>query len=135
MFEKLAALFTPSGDTIKGAMEGAGSLAVDLRTAIKGAELDPNKRAELESKVLEIESKVKQAQAGVIIAEAQGDSWLQRSWRPITMLIFVAIILVNQFGIFPIALSPEIWGVLKIGIGGYVVGRSAEKVAIKWNQK
>jgi len=116
-------------------MEGAGSLAVDLRTAIKGAELDPNKRAELESKVLEIESKVKQAQAGVIIAEAQGDSWLQRSWRPITMLIFVAIILVNQFGIFPIALSPEIWGVLKIGIGGYVVGRSAEKVAIKWNQK
>lgn len=133
--EKLAGLFTPSGDTIKGAMEGAGSLAVDLRTAIKGAELTPDKMAELESKALEIESNIKQAQAGVIVAEAQGESWLQRSWRPITMLVFVVVILLNQFGIFPVELSPEIWAVLKIGIGGYVIGQSAEVVADKWNKK
>lgn len=134
MFERLAGLFTPSGDTIKGAMEGAGSLAKDLRTAIKGEELDPNRKAELESQVLQIESQIKQAQAGVIIAEAKGESWLQRSWRPLTMLIFVGIILINQFGIFPVSLSDQIWDVLKIGIGGYIIGQSAEVVADKWNK-
>ena len=122
-----------SGDAIKGTLEGAGNLAKDVRQAITG-EIPADKRAELEAKMLQIESEIKQAQASVIIAEAQGDSWLQKSWRPITMLVFVGLILINQFGLFPVALSDEIWELLKIGLGGYVIGRSAEKVAEKWNQ-
>ncbi len=31
-------------------------------------------------------------QAGVIKAEAQGEGWLQRSWRPLVMLVFTALI-------------------------------------------
>ncbi len=29
-------------------------------------------------------------QAGVIKAEAQGEGWLQRSWRPLVMLVFTS---------------------------------------------
>ena len=75
-----------------------------------------------------------------LIAELSGN-WLQRSWRPILMLSFTYIIVHNSviapiFGIPfaempPEALPPEMWEVLKIGIGGYVVGRSAEKIAEK----
>lgn len=126
-------IFKPGGDTIKGALEGAGTLAKDVREAITG-DYSPEQRKELEAKILQIESDIKQAQASVIIAEATGESWLQRSWRPMTMLTFVVIIILNQFGLFPEELSNEIWAVLKIGIGGYVIGQSAEVVADKWNK-
>lgn len=126
-------IFKPGGDTIKGALEGAGTLAKDVREAITG-DYSPEQRKEIEAKILQIESDIKQAQASVIIAEATGESWLQRSWRPITMLTFVVVILLNQFGLFPEELSKEIWEVLKIGIGGYVIGQSAEVVADKWNK-
>lgn len=76
---------------------------------------------------------VVQAQASVIIAEAQG-SWLQRSWRPILMLAFGFIIIYRYF-ISPvfkteaIDLPDQFWTLLEYGITGYVVGRSVEKVA------
>ncbi|MEA3253915.1 MAG: 3TM-type holin [Chloroflexota bacterium] len=126
-------IFKPGGETIKGALEGAGTLAKDVREAITG-DYSPEQRKEIEAKILQIESDIKQAQASVIIAEATGESWLQRSWRPLTMLTFVVIIILNQFSLFPEELSEEIWAVLKIGIGGYVIGQSAEVVADKWNK-
>lgn len=77
------------------------------------------------------------SQAGIITAEADSQSWLTRSWRPITMLVFVAII-ANNYLIAPylqvmfhaglqLALPPDMWDLLKLGIGGYVVGRTVEK--------
>lgn len=75
----------------------------------------------------------------VIVAEAQSKSWLTASWRPITMLTFVAII-ANNYMLYPylslfwqdapvLEIPPDMWGLLKIGLGGYVVGRSGEKIA------
>lgn len=74
-----------------------------------------------------------QAQAGVITTEAQGN-WLQRSWRPILMLSFGFIIIYRYFlaqvlSLPAIELPDQFWTLLDIGIGGYVVGRSVEKVA------
>ena len=43
------------------------------------------------AEVLKYEAKLMDAQASIIKAEAQGQSWLQRSWRPITMLTFLMI--------------------------------------------
>ena len=74
-----------------------------------------------------------QLQQNIIIAEAQGN-WLQRSWRPILMLSFGFIIIYRYF-IAPvfqlqaIDLPVNFWDLLSLGIGGYVVGRSVEKVA------
>lgn len=75
----------------------------------------------------------------VIVAEAQSKSWLANSWRPITMLAFVAVI-VNNYLLFPylklfgveavlLEMPVHVWDVIELGLGGYVVGRSVEKTA------
>ncbi len=83
-----------------------------------------------------------EAQKSVLIAEIQGDSWMQRNWRPLTMLIFVAIV-ANNYIIFPylslfeatagattkLELPQFMWDCIKLGLSGYIVGRSAEKIA------
>ena len=80
------------------------------------------------SKMLEYESKLMEHQASVIKAEAGGQSWLQRSWRPITMLTFLGLVVCDSFGLLEFRLAKEAWTLLQIGLGGYVIGRSAEKV-------
>lgn len=79
--------------------------------------------------LLAYEGKLMDAKAGIIRAEAQGQSWLQRSWRPITMLTFLALVVADSFGLLAFRLAGEAWSLLQIGLGGYVVGRSAEKIA------
>lgn len=74
-----------------------------------------------------------QSQAGIITTEAQGN-WLQRSWRPILMLSFGFIIIYRYFlsqvlALPAVDLPIDFWELLNLGIGGYVVGRSVEKVA------
>jgi len=129
----LAKLFKPGGDTIKGTLEGAGTLAKDIRAAITG-DIPPEKKAELEAQLLTLESEILKVQANVIMSEANGQSWIQRSWRPLTMLTFLVLVVLDSFGFLPFRLAKEAWDLLKIGLGGYVIGRSAEKVATKWNQ-
>ena len=69
-----------------------------------------------------------EAKRDIIVAEARGDSWLQRSWRPITMLTFLVLVCADSFGWLANPLADQAWTLLQIGLGGYVVGRSAEKV-------
>jgi len=84
---------------------------------------------ELEGKVVELQGQVLAAQAQIITAEAKGESWLQRSWRPITMLTFLVLIICDSFGWLEFRLSEKAWELLKLGIGGYVIGRTVEKAA------
>ena len=78
-----------------------------------------------------------QVQRDIIVAEATGHSWLQRNWRPIIMLMFGYLIAHNYilaplFGFQMLDIPSDVYQVIKIGLGGYVVGRSIEKtVAIK----
>ncbi len=121
------------GDTIKGTLEGAGTLAKDIRSAVTG-EMNPETKAKLEAQLLNLESDILKVQANVIMSEANGASWLQRSWRPVTMLTFLVLVVLDSFALLPFRLAEEAWGLLKLGLGGYVVGRSAETVAKTWNQ-
>ena len=86
----------------------------------------------LQAAVLERTSEIKRAAADVVNSEAQGQSWLQRSWRPITMLVFVALIVARWIGWSAPCLGEaevlKLWRIAEIGLGGYVIGRSAEKV-------
>ncbi|UTW12949.1 3TM-type holin [Marinobacterium rhizophilum] len=86
-------------------------------------------QSELSQTLIEYESKLLAAKSSVIIAEAQGQSWLQRSWRPITMLTFLLLVVLDTMGWTAFRLSDEAWTLLQIGLGGYVVGRSVEKTA------
>lgn len=88
-------------------------------------------QAHMADKVMEYETQLMQAQATVITAEAQGSSWLQRNWRPITMLTFLVLVVADTFGWTTFRLADEAWTLLQIGLGGYVVGRSAEKIVPK----
>jgi len=69
------------------------------------------------------------AQAGLVAAEAGGASWLQRNWRPITMLSFLGLVVADAFGLLAFRLADQAWLLLQIGLGGYVVGRSVEKIS------
>lgn len=73
--------------------------------------------------------------AGVIKAEAQGDGLLQRSWRPIVMLVFTALIVARWLGWSAPDLSEavelKLFSIVQIGLGGYIASRSIEKVADK----
>lgn len=79
------------------------------------------------------QSKLNQAQAQIITAEAQSPSWLTANWRPMTMVAFVVLIICHFFGLDAKNLSEaqyiELFGLVKIGLGGYVAGRSLEKIA------
>jgi len=129
-------------------MSSAGKLALDLRTALTG-DLTPEQKArlqdaamELEKRAQDIQAELTRLQAEVVLAESRG-SWMQRSWRPILMLSIVAII-VNNYILFPyfslfglpatmLQLPEKLWSLMMIGVGGYVIGRSGEKIAkTKW---
>ena len=73
------------------------------------------------------ESQLLDAKAAIITAEAQSQSVIARNWRPITMLTFLVLVLCDSFGWLATPLAPEAWTLLQLGLGGYVVGRSAEK--------
>ncbi|WP_104401815.1 3TM-type holin [Vibrio penaeicida] len=85
------------------------------------------------TQVMDYEARLLEAKAQVITAEAQGASWLQRNWRPVTMLTFLVLVVADAFGLTEFRLSGEAWTLLQIGLGGYVVGRSAEKIVPKVN--
>jgi len=83
--------------------------------------------------LIEKQLELQKMQTEIIVTEAKGN-WLQRSWRPILMLTFGFIVIYVKF-IAPLfnlttpELEIEFWELLKIGIGGYVVGRSEEKIS------
>jgi len=115
-----------TGDIIKS----IGSVIDDLFT-------NDEERIEAKNKVFEIlkekELELRKMQTEVIVTEAKGN-WLQRSWRPILMLGFGFIVMYNKFfapafGLPNAELENEFWNLLQLGVGGYVIGRSAEKIA------
>ena len=79
-------------------------------------------------KALEYEAQILATQADIVKSEAQGESWMQRNWRPITMLTFLVLVVCDSFGWLKFRLAEQAWTLLQIGLGGYVVGRSAEKI-------
>jgi hypothetical protein len=88
-----------------------------------------------QEKILDYEAQLLEKRSDIVKAEATGQSWLQRSWRPITMLTFLVLVVCNSFGLLVTPLADEAWTLLQIGLGGYVVGRSAEKVVSQLRTK
>jgi hypothetical protein len=86
-------------------------------------------QSEATLKVIDLQSQLLLAQKDIIVAEAQGGPWIQKSWRPVTMLTFLGLVVLDSFGWLASPLAKEAWTLLQIGLGGYVVGRSIEKTA------
>jgi len=94
---------------------------------------------ELRLAMLEHEQTANQLARDVVVAEAKSDHWVTGAWRPIVMLMF-AVMIANNYIIAPYLdailgtsvmfdMPDQAWSLLSIGLGGYVVGRSGEKIA------
>lgn len=96
-------------------------------------------KASFMSELLSANVKGLEAQTSVILAEANGDSWLQRNWRPVVMLWLMALISAYWFGLTPKGITEDIalsmFSLVKLGLGGYVVGRTGEKMMKEWKKK
>lgn len=72
------------------------------------------------------------ARAGIVTAEAASEHWLAASWRPILMLTFGGLIVARWLGWSAPGISEQevlkLWDIVELGLGGYVIGRSAEKI-------
>ena len=102
------------------------------------AEEASKRKAELLVMIQAGKMKEVEAAANVIVAEANSEHWLVAAWRPILMLTF-GLIVANNYILYPylslfwaeaptLEIPPDMWGLLKLGVGGYIVGRSGEKI-------
>lgn len=82
----------------------------------------------------QVEDDVKVQLAGLdnVKAEASGQSWLQRNWRPMTALTFVGLVVAYWFGFTAPNLPPaevdHLFSIIQVCLGGYTLGRTAEKI-------
>ena len=124
ILELIAGIFKPAADLIDNLHTSDHE-----RLEIKAKMFEAQQAMTL--KMMEYETKLLESKTKIISAEAQGQSWIQRSWRPITMLTFLALVVLDSFGLLAFRLADQAWTLLQIGLGGYVVGRSLEKVTPK----
>jgi len=80
----------------------------------------------LSEKLIDLEAKVLEATTKRIEAETKSDNVLVKTWRPITSLALVACIILSAYGIG--SPGPQLFELAKIILGGYIGGRSLEKV-------
>ena len=96
-------------------------------------------QTELNKALVTHSADIEKAAASVVVAEAKGEGWLQRNWRPLTMISFLGLLFMYWFGIHPENLSDEVimklFDLLQIGIGGYIISRGAEKGIKTWKEK
>lgn len=74
----------------------------------------------------------------IILAEAQGESWLQRNWRPGLMVWFAILVGAYWFGWTPENLPEstvlKLFTIVQVGVGGYILGRSGEKIVKEYKK-
>lgn len=98
---------------------------------------DPEQAAKVQQEItlalLANQAAMNQAAGDIIKAEAQSEHWLAACWRPIMMLTFGALIVARWVGWSAPGISDaevlKLWDIVQLGLGGYVIGRSVEKVA------
>ena len=108
------------------------SVADAVSGLVERLTLPAREKKQLEADVLRLllerEKELLRVRAALLQEEGKGN-WLQRSWRPLVMLTFAAVILIGTFtNISILSDTSRCWDLLEIGLGGYVVGRSGEKI-------
>jgi hypothetical protein len=144
MLPILASLLTGIGGKILGTAAATACEVVDQLVADKDLAVRIKAATQAQMMTIDVTKYTAQleAQKSTLVAEIQGESWIQRNWRPMVMMLFAAII-ANNYIIFPylslfdstkdavtqLELPNVMWECLKMGLGGYIIGRSAEKIA------
>lgn len=98
---------------------------------------DPAVKAQAEAEVakqlLASSAELERAAGDIVLAEAKSEHFLAACWRPILMLTFGGLIVARWLGYSAPGISEaevlKLWDIVQLGLGGYVIGRSAEKIA------
>jgi len=122
VIELIAGIFKPAADLVD-----ALHTSEEEKLKAKGHLLDV--QAAAMQRVFDYEAEMLQAKSKIVHAEASSKHWLTANWRPITMLTFLALAVGDALGWLPNPLRDDAWTLLEIGLGGYIVGRSGEKIA------
>lgn len=126
------------GGPVKGLLSGVTDLLGKFITTDKdrmAAQVELLQlQGNLQLEMAKLDAATTSKQAEVVIAEANGHSWMQRNWRPIFALTLVSIIFFNYLvsPIFHLAVLPtpdRLWDLMELCLGGYIGGRTVEKVA------
>ncbi len=127
-------LGNPLKDVMNSAKDIIGRFVADPDKKIEAQTELFKLQSDLQSKILDADVQFARVQADTLQTEMKSDSWMGKNWRPLLMLTFTYIILHNYViaPVFHIPLNQipdDMWTLLKIGMGGYIVGRTVEKVA------
>ena len=106
--------------------------------AVPDKDLQEKLKAQLQTQLLQSNTAELQAAAKIVEAEAKA-GWFASSWRPLLMYVLIFILVWNYIlgpvikvftgAVISFELPGDVWTLLNVGLGGYVVGRSAESVA------
>ena len=109
-----------------------------IEKSVPDKDLQEKLKSQLQTQLLQSNTAELQAAAKIVEAEAKA-GWFSASWRPLLMYVLIFILIWNYVlgpvilfffkASITITLPGDVWTLLQIGLGGYVVGRSAESVA------
>ena len=109
-----------------------------IEKAVPDKDLQEKLKAQLQTQLLQSHTQELTAAAKIIEAEAKA-GWFASSWRPLLMYVLIFILVWNYVigpvikiftgAVISFELPGDVWSLLQIGLGGYVLGRSAESVA------
>jgi len=121
-----------------------GPLGKILEAYVGDLELRRKLQAEIETALVGAMSRSSELGAGIVAQEVRSEHLVTWSWRPVLMLVLTGFLILTGF-VLPIAdmisghmvrfqprwsaLPPGFWDFLTIGMGGYIGGRSLEKIA------
>jgi len=112
--------------------------------SVTDKDLKEKLKSQITLQMLDNNSKELQSAASIIKAEASSQHWLTATWRPALMWICI-IVIFNNYILLPFAniifgvsvelsIPDPMWNLLTIGVGGYIAGRSGEKIAENWKK-
>jgi Holin of 3TMs, for gene-transfer release len=129
-------------NTVGALMSGPLNKILDLY--VKDVELRRKLQAELEGSLVTHLGKSLELEQAVVLAEVGSEHWITYAWRPMLMMLFMAFLVLVGF-VLPMAdlfvgksvaynprwasLPEGFWQFLSVGVGGYIGGRSLEKIA------
>ena len=109
-----------------------------IEKSVPDKDLQEKLKAQLQTQLLQSHTQELTAAAKIIEAEAKA-GWFASSWRPLLMYVLIFILVWNYVigpvikvftgAVISFELPGDVWTLLNVGLGGYVLGRSAESVA------
>jgi hypothetical protein len=109
-----------------------------IEKAVPDKDLAAKLKAELQTQLLQSHTQELTAAAKIIETETKA-GWFASSWRPLLMYVLIFILVWNYVigpvikiftgAVISFELPGDVWTLLNVGLGGYVIGRSAESVA------